>query len=107
MSEMSNGELGRLLADLRLQVREGFDGLNGRVDVLTRQVRATNGRVGSLETAKAVQAQQMTNIEHEMFSPLKRPVTRGDVYIFGLAVGVVAAAVKWLPALFAAARVAP
>lgn len=67
MSDMSNGEIGRVLAELRTQLREGFEGLNDRVDDLTAQVRTTNGRVGTLETAGAVQGQKVANLEREIF----------------------------------------
>lgn len=107
MADRSNAELGRLLDDIRTQLQHGFEGLNDRVDDLTTQVRTTNGRVGTLERVTDVQTQKITNLDREVFSPMKRPVTRGDVYLVGSVLGVVALLVRWLPALMTAAKEAP
>lgn len=107
MHELTNGELGRQISALSEVVAQGFDGVNTRIEGLTTQVRLTNGRVGVLETDRAVANQRVANVERELFSSWKRPLTRGDAAMFVAGGGALLAAIRWLPALFQAGQGAP
>lgn len=92
-----------------------MEALGDRIDALTDQVRLTNGRVTGLEKLAASEGQKVRNIEREVFRhPPKResstegtPITRRDLAVFGGAVFVLVEVVRWLPAMFAAGKVAP
>ncbi len=94
-----------------------MDALGDRIDALTDQVRITNGRVGSLERTAASEGQKVRNIEREVFrhgskpkeaTPTENtPITRRDLAVFGGAVFVLVELTRWLPAMFAAGKVAP
>lgn len=66
MTELSNGELGRMIAALQTQVREGFENMGDRVTGVSRQVR-------TLERTVDVQGQKVTNLEREIF---RQPAVR-------------------------------
>jgi len=107
VSEMSNGELARQMAALREAVSLGFDGLNTRLEGLTDQVRVQNGRVTKLERSTDVGLQRILNLEREIFSSMKRPLTRGDAAIFVAGGAAILAAIRWLPALVGIGQGAP
>jgi len=107
VTEMSNGELSRQLGALREAVSLGFDGMNTRIEGLTEQVRAQNGRVTKLERSTDVGLQRILNLEREIFSSMKRPLTRGDAAIFVAGAAAILAAIRWLPALIAGSQVVP
>lgn len=106
-TEMSNGELGRQIAALREVVSDGFDGMNTRVDGLTDQVRIQNGRTTTLERVTDVVNQRLVNLEREMFSSLKRPLTRGDAAVFVAGGAALFTAIRWLPELLSIRLGAP
>lgn len=99
MTEMSNGELSRQMATLREAVSLGFAGVNERIEGMTEQMRIQNGRVTKLERSTDVGLQRILNLEREIFSSLKRPLTRGDAAMFAAGAGLLAAAIKWGPAI--------
>lgn len=107
MTEMSNGELARQMAALREAVSLGFDGINRRIDGLTVKVGEQNGRVTKLERSTDVGLQRLLNLEREIFSAMKRPLTRGDAAIFVAGAAAILAAIRWLPALIAGSQVVP
>lgn len=104
---MSNGELGRQISALSKVVADGFDGVNATVRGLTDQVRIQNGRLYAVEMDRELAKQRVENIERELFSAWKRPLTRGDAAVFVTGGGAILAAIKWLPALFRAGQGAP
>lgn len=114
-----NAAIAALASQLSNHQREMLARLDGlqetQVETLG-EARKTNGRVNELERRAAVTDVRLVTVEREI-KGLKgpgvtdgksgrsgEPVTVRDVWIFGLALGVVGAAVKWLPALFRAAH---
>lgn len=105
MSEMSNGELGRLIGALQGEVRTGFSALNEKVDELGDKVTAVE-KVGER------QDQRIVNLERETFrrrgdwtgnevTPARaataagddaRALTRRDAQIVGATFGTIGAA---------------
>lgn len=81
------------------------------------EARKTNGRVNGLERVSAEHGVKLKNLEREVFDEdgaegkvaagENTPITRRDLWVAVGAIGFVLAAVKWLPALFAAGQVAP
>lgn len=89
------------------------------------EAKKTNGRVSNAERALAEHVVQIKNLEREVFgkkptSPASipasaaatasaaedKPITRRDLAVAVAAIGLVLAAIKWLPALAAAGRAA-
>lgn len=89
------------------------------------EARKTNGRVNGLERLTAEHGVKLKNLEREVFdgadntaAPPKpappalvdleeKPITRRDLAVALGAVGLLMAAIKWLPALVAAGKVSP
>ncbi|WP_291988354.1 hypothetical protein [Luteitalea sp.] len=80
------------------------------------EARKTNGRVNGLERVTAEHGVKLKNLEREVFhedvdekasKDEDTPITRRDLWVAVGAIGFVLAAVKWLPALVAAGKVAP
>ena len=100
--------LSKQLADLQVTGRETLG-----------EAKKTNGRVNGLERLTAEHGVKLRNLEREVFhvdgestAPPKppnddTPITRRDLWVAVGAIGFVLAAIKWLPALFAAGKVAP
>lgn len=107
---MTPGEIARRLTELRDDMREGFSGVNARIDGLTDQVRVTNGRVGALETETGRHDENLKGLNREIYRHGRQPVgvvTKRDVLLVLGTVGVLAAIVKWFPALMLAGQGAP
>lgn len=114
MSEMSNGELARRLNEMSQSLREGFAGVNTRIEGLTAQVREQNGRVVKLERATDVGSQRMLNIEREVFRDGRVvpdddaiSLTRRDLKVAVAVIVAAFAVIRWLPALLTAGQGAP
>lgn len=94
--------LSRQIADVQATSRATLD-----------EARKTNGRVNGLEVLSTEHGVKLKNLEREVFhadasrASEETPITRRDLWVAVAAVGAVLAAVKWLPALFAAGQVAP
>lgn len=65
--EMSIGELGRLLADLKGQMTVGFHGVNKRLDDVGDTISEQARQLGNHATLHATQAQKVENLEREVF----------------------------------------
>jgi hypothetical protein len=65
------------------------------------EARKTNGRVQSLELTRVEHKARLDAIE------ASQSVTRRDLWVFGLAVSLVFAAIRWLPALVQTGGLAP
>ena len=87
-----------------------MDAFSERIDMLTEQVKTTNGRMGTVERTAASEGQKVRNLEREIFRGARKSVglvTMRDVYLVLGTVVTLGAIVKWFPAFFAAAQVAP
>lgn len=122
MTEMSTGELGRRLEDLSTQLREGFAGVNGRLDRVNGQLDTHRGQIAAQAVTLAEHRTKLSTVNHELFRRRRsngdegedeaarrgsEPITRRDLALVGGAVFALIELVRWLPALFAAGQVAP
>lgn len=123
MTDMSNGELGRRLEDLSTQLREGFSGVNVRLDRVNGQIDTHRGQIAAQAVTLAEHRTKLSTLNHEVFhrrrpgggdegedeTPRRgsEPITRRDLALVGGAVFALIELVRWLPALFAASQVAP
>lgn len=123
--ELSNGEIARQLADLKLQVASGFAGTHGRLDRVNGQLDNHREKLGNHATALAEHRIRLSTLSNHIFrrrngtgadadveddTPGKReskPITRGDLVFVGGVVFALVEAVRWLPALVSIGRVAP
>ena len=92
------------------------------------QTKLTNGRVNALEVVTAEHGVKVRNLEREVFDSARvavseaagasataapasatdsTPITRRDLAVFGGAIFVLVEVVRWIPAMFAAGKVAP
>jgi hypothetical protein len=97
--------LSRQIADVQTTSRETLD-----------EARKTNGRVNGLERVTAAHGVKLENLERSVFvgggaddrmAMENKPITRRDLGVAVGAVGLLLAAMRWLPALVSAGRGAP
>lgn len=119
---MSNGEIARRLGELAGQMRDGFSGVNGRLDKVNGQLDTHRGQIAGHAVTLATHQTKLSTLNHEVFHRGRRtddegdddtvrrgsePITRRDLALVGGAVFALVEIVRWLPALFEAGKVAP
>lgn len=65
--EVTIGELGRLMADLKGQMASGFSNVNKRLDEVGETITEQARQLGTHATLHATQSQKVENLEREVF----------------------------------------
>ena len=122
-TEMTNGELGRQLNELKVQIAQGFAGTNTRLDRVNGRLDTHGNSIQSHAVKLAEHGVKLSNIQHEVFargerddeardvlaaqSDESKPITRRDLAIAAGAIVAAGAAIRWLPALLSLGQGAP